>query len=273
VKFIKNHTDGSSACVFKKFEEDIIMLNSKKIASLGLALTMTAALAVPAFADDTPAANTTVVDGAYKEIAIAVTVPTTGTAQVNPYGLPVEFTKSASSTKAAKVSGEQIVTNPLYISNEGDVALDISASVSTTVTGMEIVTDKTGLAKSTDKQAYIELQMVPSANKSLADDTAKDKIIDECATAATWTADTVGKVVLPAGGDDAVVGDKIATLAASKVTGTGSDAVVTYNAGSIVLYRLAGEVVTKPDTAWATTDTFKATIAFTFTPSVTTAEA
>jgi hypothetical protein len=263
--------------VFKKFEEDIIMLNSKKVASLGLALSMAATMAVPAFAAETTtttSSNTTVVNGAYKEIAIAVKVPTTGTAQINPYGLPVEFTKSASSTKSAKATGQQIVTQPLYITNEGDVALDINASVSTTVNGMEIVTDKSAIAKSTDKQAYIELQMVQSANKSLADDTAKDKIIDEFATDATWTADGVSKLVLPAGGDDAVESEKaLATLAASKVTTTTengkSTSTVTYNAGSIVLFRLAGDVVTKPDTAWATTDTFTSTIAFSFTPATT----
>ena len=33
--------------------------------------------------------NSTVVEGTYKEIPIAVEVPTTGTAQINPYGLPV----------------------------------------------------------------------------------------------------------------------------------------------------------------------------------------
>jgi hypothetical protein len=277
----QNQTDGSSACVFKNFEEDIIMLNSKKIASLGLALAMVASLAVPAFAteeetkEETKETNTsTEITSTYKKVAIAVTVPTTGTAQINPYGLPVEFTKSASSTKSAKATGQQIVTQPLYITNEGDVALDINASVSTTVNGMEIVTDKSAIAKSTDKQAYIELQMVQSANKSLADDTAKDKIIDEFATDATWTADGVSKLVLPAGGDDAVESEKaLATLAASKVTTTTengkSTSTVTYNAGSIVLFRLAGDVVTKPDTAWATTDTFTSTIAFSFTPATT----
>jgi hypothetical protein len=247
----------------------------KKIGSVALAGVMAASLSIPAFAatETTADPNTTVVSGAYKDVAIAVTVPTTGTAQINPYGLPVEFTKSESSTKAAKVSGEQIVTQPLYISNEGDVALDINATVTTTAKGVELVTDKSTLAKSTDKQAYVELQMVQSANKSLADDTAKDKVIDECAAAATWTADTVGKLVIDPESDDNTSDTALATLAASKVTGSGSDAVVTYNAGSIVLFRLAGEVVTKPDTAWATTDTFTSTIAFTFTPATTTAEA
>jgi hypothetical protein len=247
---------------------------NKKLVSAVLAGAMLASLSVPAFAEEETKTdpNTTVVSGAYQDITIAVTVPTKGTAQINPYGLPVEFTKSASSTKAAKVSGEQIVTQPLYISNEGDVALDINATVTTTAKGVELVTDKSTLAKSTDKNAYIELQMVQSANKSLADDTAKDKIIDECAASATWAADSVGMLVIDPESDDNTSDKALATLAASKVTGSGSDAVVTYNAGSIVLFRLAGEVVTKPDTDWTTTDTFTSTIAFTFTPA-TTAEA
>jgi hypothetical protein len=238
--------------------EEIIMLN-KRIMSLSLAALTAASLAAPAFAAD----NTTVVSGAYKEIAIAVTVPAEGTAQINPYGLPVELTKSSSSTKAAKVTGQQIVTQPLYISNQGDVALDVSASVTTTATGFDIVSDAISETE-TDKKANVSLQMVQSANKSLADDTAKDKIIDECAADATWKADGVQSLQLPAGGDDAVTG-KLATLAASKV---GTDGTVTYNVGSIVLYRLAGTVTTAPETAWATTDTFTANIAFTFTPHV-----
>jgi hypothetical protein len=247
----------------------------KKIGSVALAGVMAASLSIPAFASTTttPAAetttdpNTTVVDGAYKEIAIAVTVPATGTAQINPYGLPVEFKKSESSTKAAKVTGQQIVTQPLYISNEGDVALDINATVTTTIpktSKMSIVAAKPA-DTDTEKDAYVYLQMVQSANKTL-DETGTDKIADECAADATWA--KASQLVLST--DDKVSSDAaLATLAASKVT---TDS-VTYNVGSIVLYRLAGDVVTKPDSDWAETDTFSASIAFTFTPATTTAEA
>jgi hypothetical protein len=192
-------------------------------------------------------------------------VPETGTAQINPYGLPVELTKSASSTKTAKVTGQQIVTQPLYISNDGDVALDVSASVTTTATGVGITTDKIEDTED-EKKVNVSLQMVLSANKSLADDTAKDKIIDECAADATWTASGVKSLQLPVEKEDAVTG-KLVTLAASKV---GTDGTVSYNVGSIALYRLSGTVTTAPEKDWADTDKFTATIAFTFTPAATT---
>jgi hypothetical protein len=237
--------------------------------SLSLAALTAASMAIPAFADDEPQtttpANTTVVTAAYEEVSIAVTVPTTGTAQINPYGLPVEFKKSASSTKAAKVTGQQIVTQPLYITNEGDVALDIAASVTTEAKGDASISGKALTGKETTKSVYAYLQMVQSANKTL-DDTGKDKIIDECASDSTWTAEGVTKLDLD--GSKAASKEKMATLAASKVTTTDGKSTVTYNAGSIVLYRLAGDVVTKPSDDWATTDGFTATIAFTFTPAV-----
>jgi hypothetical protein len=241
----------------------------KKIGSVALAGAMAASLSIPALADTQPA-NSTVVTGAYQDIAIAVTVPESGTAQINPYGLPVKFTKSASSTKAAQVTGEQIVTQPLAIYNEGDVALDVAASVTTTATN-DVTISKTAITeKTTGKAIYAYLQMVQSANKTL-DEAGKDKIIDEYATSDTWAADGVSKLVLDSAKEASQ--EKMVTLAASKVTTT-TDAqgketsTVTYNAGSIALYRLAGEVVTKPSDAWTTSDGFTATVAFTFTPSV-----
>jgi hypothetical protein len=241
---------------------------------------MACSLAIPAFAGDddedtqaTQPANSTVVTGAYQDIAIAVTVPESGTAQINPYGLPVKFTKSASSTKAAQVTGEQIVTQPLAIYNEGDVALDVAASVTTTATDNVTITAKALTGKETDKTVYAYLQMVPSSAKT-KDDTGKDKIADECASSDTWAAEGVTQLVLKAPDDGAATQEKMATLAASKVTTTTDETTkketttVTYSAGSIVLYRLAGNVTQKPDTAWTTDDGFTATIAFTFTPSV-----
>jgi hypothetical protein len=158
----------------------------------------------------------------------------------------------------------------MYISNEGDVALSIGATVTTTATGVTIVDEVKD--SDTDKNAAVRLEMKQSANKSLADDTAKDKIIDEYAATDTWSGlEAASQLQLST--DEAQTKEGLATLAASKVTSTYDETTkkttktVTYNAGSIVLYRLAGEVVTKPDTAWATSDTFSATIVFTFTPA------
>jgi hypothetical protein len=244
----------------------------KKIGSVALAGVMAASLSIPAFAAADTTNTTTKIDGKYEEIPIAVTVPKTGTAQINPYGLPVEFKNlSADTTKVAKVSGQQIVTQPLYISNDGDVALSVGATVTTTAKGLEIVSSKDTIAKSTEKQAYVELQLAPSAQTTLDTDAAKDKVTAEYATDTIWA----NASALALSTDDAVSKKGLATLAASKVTTTQDDegkdvTTIKYAAGGICLIRLAGEVVTEPETAWSTNDSFSSTIAFTFTPTTTT---
>lgn len=72
----------------------------KKILSMGMAVAMTAALAVPAFAADADAPqNVTEITGTYTETVIDVVVPATASAVINPYGLGTTVTKSDGSTR------------------------------------------------------------------------------------------------------------------------------------------------------------------------------
>jgi hypothetical protein len=233
---------------------------------------MTTALAAPSFADDTTTNTTLTMDAAYEAVTIAVTVPKTGAAVINPYGLPISFTLSDSSTQ--KITGQQITTTPVSIKNDGDVSLDVGATVTTALTeksGMTLISTApvtTGKNASTGKDAYVYLQLA-TVDDAKGDATSKandisDAVIKASVADSTWADAT--KLVLST--DDAVTSSKLVTLVAATVTGTGSSQTVTYNKGSVAAVRLAGNVVTAPeDDAWATTDGFTATIAFTFTPN------
>jgi ribosomal protein L30E len=264
------------------FEEDITMLNMKKITSLALALAMTAALAVPAFADDentdstpsssdsqgtqqetassTTASNKTVVTTTYKTITIAVTVPSTGTAQINPYGLPVEVKDSAGSATLGKITGQQITTAPMYISNDGDIALTVGATVSATASeGVNLVTKVN--AKSTAKDIYAQVQMV-AAPDSVAGAKAAigDLAIKACIDDANWTSANSLAVSTSETSNSSMV-----TLAKNTMETDGS--LATYAKGAIALVRLTGSVTESPADDWAETDSFTTTIAYTFKPA------
>jgi hypothetical protein len=247
-----------------KIQEEIIMLN-KRIMSLSLAALTTAALAAPAFA-----ANETKVTTVYKDITISVTVPGTGDAQINPYGLPVEATKNKSGADPAKISGHQITTQPLYITNDGDIDLSIGATVTTTITtgsNMEIVATAP-TSKTTDKQAFVYLELTPStktgATTTLTDD-EKDALIDEAAEWKKSTYSSTSKTQLLLSTDDPVSKSGMATIKA--VTVDSSTKAKSYGAGSIVQFRLDGTVTEEPEEAWSTKDGFTANIAFTFKPA------
>ena len=63
-------------------------LNKKRVASAALAGALALSMAAPAFASQS------VITGNYKEIRLAVTVPTTGKAVINPYGLPIALSET-----------------------------------------------------------------------------------------------------------------------------------------------------------------------------------
>jgi hypothetical protein len=227
------------------------MLNSKKIASLGLALAMAATMAVPAFADD--AGNSTVMEGTYTEPEISVVVPAKGTVAVNPYGLPVTFTSSGAS---ATVRNQQLVTAPMTLRNSGDTALDAYVTASTVVPqGSNVTFVASDPKDETTPSIYMRLEAVQSAKSGYGEDLEKD-LIEEFAADATWTG--VTPVYFDATG---AIGTKTKLVTLTELDpDTGK-----YQAGSIAQIRLAGLVTEDPSTtAWATTDTFTTTLAFTF---------
>lgn len=246
-------------------------MNTKRFASTVMAGVLTLSLAVPAFAADTQPKNSTVVTGTYAEIPISVEVPTTGTAQINPYGLPVTLTKS--DDKTVDLVGQQITTKPLSVKNQGNVKLDMDATLAVIPKGDVAIAANAN----TDKGIAVTLEVAAmnDATLAVASDSEKlaDLIIDKFAADATWTNATslpapaaakAATTVTPASSTDNGNTSPMAVLGAVTQKAEG----FTYGNTSIALFRLTGELAEEPDTsgAWKETDGFTATIVFKFTP-------
>ena len=257
----------------------------KRTLSLVMAMIMALALAVPAFAADPPAApNTeTTITGAYQEAVIDVVVPQTGTAFINPYGLGTSVSKAATDGEV-QIKG-QIVTAPMYITNNSSLDLDVGASITpalgakatmkfatspTAGTPDKEETDPDYVAPSTAKAAYVVVQGVASTVASNGEELADadiDKIYEEYAKDATWaSAGTSNALTISSTGTaKPVVVDKFATLKAATLDASGT--ITKHEAGSIMLYRLSGDCTKTPKDAWTADDTFTVKIAFTFAPA------
>jgi hypothetical protein len=253
---------------FSKYLEEFIMF-TKRMMSLTLAALTTAALAAPAFAAETEntsttPANTTEITTSYKTIEIKVTVPKTGTAQINPYGLPIEFTDS--NDKTYKVTGQQITTAPMAITNDGDVALTVGATATTKLAEKSKVNFVTKASnKSTTKDVLATLQLVQAPEKVAGDpDGINDLVIEACTTESNWT----NASSLALSGTASVSNASMATLAASTLADGELDK---YGAGSVVLVRLTGSVTESPTDPWTEDDGFTTTVTYTFKPAVSTA--
>lgn len=253
----------------------------KRILSGTMAGVLAMSLAVPAFAaggDADAPKNQTVITGTYTETAIDVTVPGTVTAVINPYGLGTTVTKSDGTTKVT-VTG-QVVTPTQTITNNTDLNLVVGAKVigevvvkegADPLTAMKLAASSTKgsgkegdedyVAPATAKSAFVQLQAVP-LSKAISDlDTIVDTVIDEGVKDTTWTSAKSVTV-----GTKLVTEDELVTL--KKATLDPDDGTVSaYPAGSIALFRLTGDCVTSPKTAWTADDSFKVTVSFTFAPA------
>lgn len=240
-----------------------------RILSGAMAGVLAMSLAVPAFAAD----NTTVVTGSYKAVTIDVTVPTTGTAFINPYGLDLDVDDGASGTVTIK--GQQIVSAPMAIKNESAMDLSVTATVTgeidLTATDMKLATSSTKgsgsegdadyVAPATSKSAFVYLQakQEPALTGSTV---AANDVAAKCAAWGASAYDAATDVIV---GTRAVTKDNLVTLRAANVN---AGTFTSYNAGSVALFRLTGDCVAAPRASeWKTTDTFKTTIAFTFLPA------
>lgn len=239
-------------------------MNTKRFASTVMAGVLTLSLAVPAFAASTQPKNSTVVEGTYKEIPISVEVPTTGEAQINPYGLPVTLTKSDG--KTVNLVGQKITTQPLSIKNQGTTKLDVNASVTVAEKGDVLI----GTTAGNDKTIKVSLEVAPMDDTALAvaSDSEKlpDLLIDKFADAASWV--NAAKVDVTAADTAANSASTLAVLGAVTQKAEGFN----YSKNSIALFRLTGDLAAEPvdgsgdSIPWATGDGFTATVVFKFTP-------
>lgn len=249
-------------------------MNMKRFASMAMAGALTLSLATPAFA-----ANNIVITGTYADIEIAVEVPTTGTAQINPYGLPVSIDKSDKTT--VDLVGNQITTQPMSIKNQSAIPLEVGATLAVVPKGDVSIVSTFGTSQK-GKEIAVDLEVAALNDSALAvattDRTLEDKLIDKFAADATWSAlSATSMLSAPAAAKGATTvapasGDDLAELGAATVDGR----TTTYGPKSIALFRLSGDLNEAPVTGsgsaatpdpWKEADGFEATVAFTFKPA------
>lgn len=219
-------------------------MNMKRFGSIVMAGALALSMAAPAFAS-----NQTVISGTYTPITLRVTVPTTGAAVINPYGLPYTLGEST-------ISGQQIVTTaPLVIQNKSSVALSVAANVTGTASNgvtLEAAGTTADYSTETDKKLHVVFEAFTADTLTSLNVTDNDAI--RPLFAALDSADAV------------LTGDVTTTPAdatgAGLVLREGNDGEV--QSGGAAFFRLSGEVAKKA--TWADTDTFSATVAFTFEP-------
>ena len=236
-----------------------------RVLSGAMAGVLAMSLAVPAFA----ASNSTEITGTYKAVTIDVTVTPTASAFINPYGLDLEVSKDGSeitdSTPAADkvtISGQKIVTTPMSLQNKTAMDLTVGATLVGEVkeaSDMRLAAAPLA-ADDTSKPAFVYLQAAQEPTL-----TGTFTATDAAAIAAKYAAwaasdyDAAKDVIL---GIREVTKQGLVTLAAADV-GTSS-----FKAGSIALYRLAGDCVSTPrGDGWTAADGFTANVAFTFAPA------
>ena len=259
----------------------------KRILPGVMAGVLAVSMAVPAFATTaTTPNNSTTVTGNYVDTPIDVVVDPTGTATVNPYGLPVKI--GGTDADPIKISDQQVVTTPLFVRNNSDVDLKVGVSITTTTSGdLSLAATKAAVDTATNKSAFAYMQM------------AYIDVTDDSHTVASGATGSGTLEVLPSGftasnyhksyaawaseaeynadADVVLNGSKevegtLLTLGATK-DGTSSNAgKKVYDATSVGMFRIGGNVVESPKEAWTTKDGFKAVIAFTFKPDRSAAE-
>lgn len=232
-------------------------MNLKRFASTVMAGVLALSMAVPALAT-----NSTNITGTYRAITLAVTVPTTGSAIINPYGLPYNIGE-------ATVKNQQITTGaPLLIANRSAVSLSVSA----TALGQEKGTFKfnaadpnTATPAVTTKAGYVKMEMFAASGVTETNATDTDTLNTKFAA-------------LPSASDDPskdlVVGTASSSMAdiLTLKKGTDNNGTIELVDGGAAFFRLAGSVVKTPKTAagaddpWTTTDGFAVKLAFTFEP-------
>ena len=260
-------------------------MNMKRFGAAVMGGVMALSMASPAFAT----ANVEIT-GTYEEMEIAVVVTDSGEAQINPYGLPVEITKSDRTAPKATISGEQITAPVMAIRNQSSVPLDVGVSSFTVkptggliIKGSALTT--TGSSADKGKQAHVELEVAGLNDATLSvpiTDKIDDKLIDKHVAEATWSGlAPANKLAAPAAASPTATitpaktaaNAPLATLGATKVNGDGK---TVYSAKSIALFRLKGHLTSDPEKTesgsqvpdpWATGDGFTAQIAFTFKPA------
>lgn len=251
-------------------------MNMKRFGSIAMAGALALSLTAPAFAESAAPSNTsTKITGAYKEVPIAVSVPTSGEAQINPYGLPVSITKS-DGMSSVNIVGQKITSKPLNIKNLGNVKLDVNASLLVIPKGDVAIAASKGAS---DKTIAVNLEVAGLNDAKYAVSSMEmgleDSLLEAFVADATWAG--AQTLAAPAVAQNATTGTAAKSGAALAVLGASTEdmGMVTYGKDSIALFRLTGDLNAEPtktvssqtvDDPWVVADGFEANIVFKFTP-------
>lgn len=227
-------------------------MNLKRFASVAMAGALALSLSAPAFASNS------VITGNYKEVRLAVSVPSTGKAVINPYGLPIALSEKYS------ISGQGISNAaPLTVQNRSAVPLKVNVEITATKTGNFAFETQAALGTSeTGNKGLVKFEMFPAPALTETTLENEDTLIGGFAALDSANA-------LPSGGVQVKGVDGTPDKANNILTLREGSADGSLQAGGAAYFRLTGEAVKAPATAWAATDGFTATIAFTFEPSAT----
>lgn len=237
----------------------------KKIISMMMALAMTLALAIPAFASSDVTISTALntnghtfnVTGLTKTPTIKVYVPTAGATDklvLNPYALSFKFDDENANETAKK---DQIITSPIFLGSLSDVPLVIGMNVKATTAGNVVLATKS-LAedtKTTTNSVFIWGQVVDAGTSATL-----PTVPTTFATAYDTTEGKTGSMILV--GADVTRTGLYTIPACTATTGAANN--------KWACVKFFGDAVKAPTTPWANTDKVDLAITFTFTPSMNT---
>lgn len=233
-------------------------MNMKRFGSIAMAGAMAMSLTAPAFAGSTPAAqpeNSTKFETTFNQPEIAVTVPQSGNATINPFGLPVMLGEEVA------LSGQPITSLPVLVENRSPVALAVSASVKSTVKGSFTFSDTAIADNETGNKGNVKFQMFPAPGVTEGYDIAEFYQMFADLTDDTAGHDAAKDITLKASasGQPDPKADNIIVLREA----SGGE----LQNGGAAFFRLSGTVAKRPTTAWVAADGFEALIQFSFEPS------
>lgn len=232
-------------------------MKSKRIASLILAVVMVMALAVPAFADDSAEMEVT---GTTTPVTINVTVPTSDSITLNPYGISVGGKNDQVIYTDNKIENTTAVPVQVSMTVTGSIPQGSKAAFATAPIKFTELTTKT---LDTKKEAFLALQIQAIQNASSVSSAKWAKLDDyidsqQEGSKAKFDLTKVedynywGTTVIV--GAKAVTAANVVTLAAATKDGTAA------------AIRLFGDVAGNSSTVWTEDDTVAVKIAFTFLP-------
>lgn len=228
----------------------------KKVLSFVLAIALVLAVAVPAFATAAPG-TTEIVDPARLATGVTnkitgqtsvgtlkVTVPTTNTVILNPYGLSLKIKDGVIDNDNGTASTATVITPMQYIKSESTSKVKVSVVATGTVGG--------------------NAKLSPTAIDNT--DTDNCPTTNSVCLALVWGAasgtEPTAAVAFPSDLDSDTKHVVLATRASEK---TEMETLVSgETAAQYMAFNLAGNAVKAPATPWTAKDTVGATLAFTF---------